>query len=308
MYPWDCTNRKGQMKYTRAAVGKGQIPEGQSPKTMTQPAGYVMDAKIASVTNPVNGECQVTVQIDSSDASEGFYATSIMLFATDPDEGEVPYTYLALENEPEWIRPSSSVVGKLATFDLIAAVGAIDKVTAAIDPSSFTTYGAVEQLIDGATLKREITIPTAGWEDAAEEALTGRVYVDIPQEDATEAMMPVISLYPTDAHLAKACGMSETSRTLDGKVRVYAEKAPSEEIKATLVLMKAYSGRVSGGEGNTSYVLPAATKTRLGGVKIGDNIEVTPDGTISSSGKIDPEMVATEDETEEMITKIFDEN
>ena len=43
-------------------------------------------------------------------------------------------------------------------------------------------------------------------------------------------------------------------------------------------------------------------------MKIGDNIEGTPDGTISSSGKIDPEMVATEDETEEMITKIFDEN
>lgn len=203
----------------------------------------------------------------------------------------------------------SSVVGKLATFDLIAAVGAIDKVTAAIDPSSFTTYGAVEQIVDGATLKREITIPTSGWKDATEETLTGQLYVDIPQEDATENMMPVISLYPTDAHLAKACGMSETSRTLDGKIRVYAGKAPAGEIKATLVLMKAYSGRVSGGEeSGTSYVLPTATKTRLGGVKIGDNIEVTPDGTISSSGKIDPAMVATEDETEEMITKIFDEN
>ena len=37
-----------------------------------------------------------------------------------------PYTYLVLENEPEWIRPASSIVGKLATIDLIAAVGDVD--------------------------------------------------------------------------------------------------------------------------------------------------------------------------------------
>ena len=134
-----------QMEYTRAAVGKGQIPEGQSPKTMTEPADFVMNAKISAVTNPVNGECQITVQINSSNVERGFYATGILLYADDPDEGEVPYTYLMLENEPEWIRPSSSAVGKLATFDLIAAVGAVDKVTATIDPDSIVTQAAVEQ-------------------------------------------------------------------------------------------------------------------------------------------------------------------
>ena len=46
------------MKYTRAAAGSGQIPEGMTPKTMTGSAGYVMDAMIAAVTNPVDGECQ----------------------------------------------------------------------------------------------------------------------------------------------------------------------------------------------------------------------------------------------------------
>ena len=36
------------MKYTRAAAGSGQIPEGMTPKTMTGPAGYVMDASAKS--------------------------------------------------------------------------------------------------------------------------------------------------------------------------------------------------------------------------------------------------------------------
>ena len=35
------------MKYTRAAAGSGQIPEGMTPKTMTGSAGHVMDAMIA---------------------------------------------------------------------------------------------------------------------------------------------------------------------------------------------------------------------------------------------------------------------
>ena len=58
-----------------------------------------------------------------------------------------PYTYLVLENEPEWIRPASSIVGKLATIDLIAAVGDVDTVTAAIDPEAIATVAAVNDLL-----------------------------------------------------------------------------------------------------------------------------------------------------------------
>ena len=57
------------------------------------------------------------------------------------------HTYLVLENEPEWIRPASSIVGKLATIDLIAAVGDVDTVTAAIDPEAIATVAAVNDLL-----------------------------------------------------------------------------------------------------------------------------------------------------------------
>ena len=39
-----------------------------------------MDAMIAAVTNPVDGECQVTVQIKSDNVETGFYLTNIVLF------------------------------------------------------------------------------------------------------------------------------------------------------------------------------------------------------------------------------------
>lgn len=136
-----------QMKYTRVAVGKGYIPDDKTPKTMTEPADYVMDASIVGVTNPVAGECQVTITIDSANVETGFYCTGVLLYAEDPDDGEVPYTYLAIENEPEWVRPKTSIVGKLVTIDIIAAVGDVDKVTAVIDTDTAATLAAVQQMI-----------------------------------------------------------------------------------------------------------------------------------------------------------------
>lgn len=145
---------KCTMKYTRAAVGSGTIPEGESPQTITAPPGYVMDAMILGATNPINGQSQITVQINSEDVEEDFYATGILLYAEDPDLGEVPYTYLFMENEPDPIRSAGSSIGKLSEFDLIAKVGAVDRVYAVLDPDAFVKYEAMSQLVDN--MKSEV--------------------------------------------------------------------------------------------------------------------------------------------------------
>ena len=136
-----------KMKYTRAAVGKGVLPNGKSPKIMTEAMDFVMSANIASISNPVNGECQVSVQIKSDDVREGFYTTNVVLFAEDPDIGEILFTYLLLEESPEWISSSSSSIGKVVTFDIIAAVGEIESVSAVIDPESIATIENVKKLL-----------------------------------------------------------------------------------------------------------------------------------------------------------------
>ena len=135
------------MHYTRVAVGNGSIPEGSTPATMTEPAGYVMDAKLSGVTNPVDGECQVTAQITSDDVTADFSATGVLLYAEDPDLGEVPYTYLVLEAAPEPIKGKTSTVGKIAIFELVAAVGAVDNVTADIDLETLVTVEKVAEMI-----------------------------------------------------------------------------------------------------------------------------------------------------------------
>lgn len=287
------------MHYTRVAVGKGEIPEGGSPKTMPEPAGYVMDARIAAVTNPVNGECQVTVQINSSDVEHGFYCTGLLLYAEDPDKGEVPYTYLVLENGPEWIRPSSSAVGKLATFDLIAAVGDVDRVTASIDPDSIMTYEIVEQLIAQATVKKTITLPTDGWQQPEaggegddEEIDTYGPYYDAEAEGVTAEMVPMVTIHPDSLSTARECELCMSAKTIDGAVRFFTRKEPTSPINVTLTLLCASNGTPGGGGGGGEYVLPTATATRLGGVKVGSNLRVKQDGTLSAD--IDDQLIREE--------------
>ena len=52
--------------------------------------------------------------------------------------------------------------------------------------------------------------------------------------------------------------------------------------------------------------MPIASETTLVGVKIGENISVTPDGTISATGaSVSDDDIVTSDETDEMLDEIF---
>lgn len=253
-----------RMHYTRVAAGKGAMPEDLTPKTLMEPPDYVMDAMISSVTNPVDGECQVSVQINSAYVESGFYCTWLILYAEDPDEGEVPFTALCLENEPEWIRPSSSIVGKLAHFDIIAAVGDVDNVSATIDPDALVTLESVQQLITehgrdaethqdirqavkalqdklgGGVVRAEridLTIPAEGWEPDDE---TGGVYAyrrDIAHAKVDEDMVPMLSVLPSSIGAANGCALCTTAITLSGALRVYAETIPAEDISVSVILL-----------------------------------------------------------------------
>lgn len=293
------------MRYTRAAVGNGTIPDGETPKTMSGPAGYVMDAQISGVTNPVDGECQVTVQIKSDNVETGFYCTGIVLYAEDPDEGEVPYTYLCLENEPEWIRPASSIVGKLATFDLIAAVGDVDLVVANIDPDSIVTYSMAEQLIAQAMQQMDVSVPADAWHEAEGGGYAARM--EIP--DFTVKTVPLVAVYPTSETAAKDCGLKSVCESFDGGVIFYAYELPTAVIDLSLLLLRSAKAPVSGGAPiGGDYVLPAATATRLGGVKVGDGVDVQLDGTISVGGPaLIEEVSAPEENVEEMLNDVFGE-
>lgn len=230
-----------KMHYTRVAVGKGKLPEGMSPKELEEPPEYVMDAMIASVTNPMDGECQVSVQINSAYVEKGFYATWLILYAEDPDENEVPFTALCLESEPEWIRPASSIVGKLAHFDMIAAVGDVDKVTATIDADALVSYGELAKIIRGiaaGAAQKDVNIPVSGWIADTDTDGAFDWMLDIASMDIKESMVPLLTFPLEHLETAASFGICQVSRTMPGALRIYAKTVPTSPITASLTLLE----------------------------------------------------------------------
>ena len=168
----------------------------------------------------------------------------------------------------------------------------------------------IDALLNSMTVKRDLLIPASGWTTGAEDAPDGTLHIDISQEDVVEDMVPLISIQPTYAGVAKDAGIIPSCRTMQGKIRLYAETVPKSEIVATLTLLQASSSPAgSGGSSGAvdgDYVLPIATATRLGGVKIGEGVNVEPDCKIHVDGaSLLDDATTTEGEVEEMLNEVF---
>lgn len=162
----------------------------------------------------------------------------------------------------------------------------------------------------GSAIIKDITIPAEGWdwERESDEQETVewdefRCFIDVAVEEATEEMVPSVALHKAALETAKRAGLCPTVQANAGVLRFWARNAPEADMAATVALVS--PGGVSGG-GSSSYVLPVATATRLGGVKIGPGVSVTADGTISAStsGITQDEVVSAAD-TDKMLDEIF---
>ena len=161
----------------------------------------------------------------------------------------------------------------------------------------------------GSAIIKDITIPADGWdwqrESGDEETLRDdfRCVVDVAVDDVTEDMFPSVALHKAALEVAKRAGLCPTVQANAGVLRFWARNAPEADMAATVALV---SPSGASGGGSSSYVLPVATATRLGGVKIGSGVSVSADGTISAStsGITQDEVVSAAD-TDKMLDEIF---
>lgn len=129
--------------------------------------------------------------------------------------------------------------------------------------------------LDGVAVRRVITIPKEGWKADIEDD-TGKQYIDITQDEITPNSVPIIVMTPQESQKLVGCRMSSVVKSLEGKLRLYSESAPKEDTTAYVIILRASDGveeKVSMG---------IATREKLGVVKIGDRVDVTPEGTISA--------------------------
>lgn len=144
----------------------------------------------------------------------------------------------------------------------------------------------------------DFAIPVSAW--TADETATDSYvyYADIANDLVSLAShIPDVTLDKSSLDTARACGMAPSADILeDGKVRVYAQAVPAAEISGTCRLWAVSTGTGSDddGEGGSENTMPVASTTTLGGVKIGDGINVSADGTITPD-------VLTNEEIDEII-------
>ena len=140
------------------------------------------------------------------------------------------------------------------------------------------------------TVVREITVPAEGWFQDE----TAPLALDVAVEGAEESQIPVVSLHPEALAGARDAGLYPVAQTRAGAVRLWAKRTPAAELPATLILL---SGGGAGG-------LPIATANTLGGVMIGENVNVTSDGKISVKEIPVP---AAEGVMREIVDRVFSE-
>lgn len=129
-----------------------------------------------------------------------------------------------------------------------------------------------------------------------------RKWLHVTVDGVTEDMFPSVALHKAALEVAKRAGLCPTVQALAGVLRFWARNIPTEDMSATVALF-APGGTTGGG---SAYVLPVATATRLGGVKIGSGISVTADGTVTvSTSGITPEEVVSAADTDKMLDEIF---
>ena len=99
-----------------------------------------------------------------------------------------------------------------------------------------------EKKIAESTIQRDIVIPATAWMEEIAEGGGGGVCANVVQKDVTDEMIPIVSIFRECMSIARNCGMSTTAETVNGGVKFYAEEAPEQDIRASLLLLRASGG------------------------------------------------------------------
>lgn len=132
------------LHFVKATIGKGTLAAGVEPATMTALTNHVMDGLISSKEYKGNAQVTIGVQVLNATIGAGFWASQVGLWAQDPDEGNILYSVLILENNPIWIESNTSPVAHIPEFSLTTIVSGIQLVTAVINPASSVTMEQLE--------------------------------------------------------------------------------------------------------------------------------------------------------------------
>lgn len=311
------------IEFTRIMVGSGSMPEGVEPIDMTDLVEPVAEG-VSSVPSVENGVLSMLVEYRNDlngGLQQGFWLREFGVYAKTADTEEILLYYATLGDSPQPVNAYKDNRIDIRRYPITIALELDADIQVTYNPGAFITSEEAQEMVKnmvseavkgvGSAIIKDITIPADGWNwdenlDEEGDMYSGRYYltVDVPVEEAAEDQFPSVALHKSALDTAEKAGLCPTVQALAGALRFWARERPNSDMKATVSLTSPGGG--SGGSGGTTYVLPIATATRLGGVKIGKGIAVAEDGTITASnGGITPDDMASTEDTNNMLDEVF---
>lgn len=304
-----CAALEEPLRLTRVGVGSGLIPEGTNLADVHELVSYVVDGGIGERLHE-NDRLYLTVQYNNSDNKNvtTFTLSEFIVYAAHPETGEE--TDLLYATLGDYRQPvpayNASLPASIFSFPLVVIVS--DEIEVSITASpGIVTHDDLQRLLNEGVIgisRSEITIPADGWSSSAGEADDDEdedadiddageyaLHLDLPISTVTERMTPNVTIYPKYHAVAQNCGLCPSCRTMAGVLRFYAKTAPTVDIGASLALIGG-SGYIGVASTSASGDIPVASATQLGGVMIGNGLNVTSDGVLS----VDEATVMTEED------------
>lgn len=306
------------IQFTRVTVGSGKLPEGKSPLDMTE---LVKEVAQATSTDPVSsgGEVCMTVEYRNDmngGLKEGFWLSEFGVFAKTAETEEILLYYATLGDSPQPVSAFRNDRVDIRRYPITIALEVDAKVQVLYDTNAFLTSKNAKELLDS-MLSEALTsghvlpvnvlvkIPNSNWKDGNFDGLPLK-YRDVTVKGVTPDTVPFMTMLPQYMEKAAQAGMYQTCMTFRDNVRVYSKEPPAEELTASLTLFLTDIQASAGGDWST---LPIASTSRLGVVKVGNNILVEPDGTIHiDSADVVDDHTATYQEADDVIDGIYGED
>ena len=149
------------MEFTRIVLGDGQL-SGQSPAELEGLLGEKVSLPVAESYREDNSTWTVGAPFDNKDLSIGFYWREVGVYALDPDEGEILFSYASAQDAPDYIPPLTGGRWEKRIY-VSEKVGSAASVT--VDASKSVLYAPKEDLfnhVSDHTNPHKVTATQAG--------------------------------------------------------------------------------------------------------------------------------------------------
>ena len=249
------------------AAGKELHKQAYSASVSATDEGYVASAGSAYSSNSCTGNSASATKLTSSagNATQPVYfndgkpvATTYTLNKTVPADAKFTDTNT-------WRGIQNNLTSDNAEDSLSAAQGKILKELVDQKPDEMKFF--------------PITIPNTGWES---DSLSYPYYIDIPIDGVKEDDCIAVTISPESSDIAKIA-LFTTTEARTNALRLRARNVPTASINAYYYFVREDIVKAFGFESLNvdPYVLPTASESTLGGIKIGTGLNIASDGTVS---------------------------